>query len=147
MLLRPGAKRVSSDCAECSLLPFTMRGPRRAADKFFWRATVWASNRLYYAQTAQGLVFASELKSVQASGLVSREISAAGLVGYLCWAAYPIRLTIYRDMRALEPGHTLDHLAIENAAASTAHPNATGICRLIPSKRLTKKRSSRCALC
>ena len=62
---------------------------------------------LYYARTAQGVVFASELKTVQASGLVSREISASGLVGYLMMGAVPNPLTIYRDIQALEPGHTL----------------------------------------
>ena len=73
---------------------------------------------LYYAQTAQGLVFASELKTIQASGLVTREISAPGLIGYLSLGAVPNPLTIYRDVRALEAAHTL---TIENAA-STCSP-------------------------
>ncbi len=62
---------------------------------------------LYYARTPEGWVFGSELKTVQASGLVSREISAPGLVGYLSLGAVPNPLTIYRDIQALEPGHTL----------------------------------------
>lgn len=62
---------------------------------------------LYYARTSQGLVFGSELRTVQASGLVSREISASGLVGYLMMGSVPNPLTIYRDVRALEPACTL----------------------------------------
>jgi asparagine synthase (glutamine-hydrolysing) len=58
---------------------------------------------LYYAQTATAFVFASELKAMQASGLVSREISSAGLVGYLHLGSVPNPLTIYRDIQALEP--------------------------------------------
>ena len=62
---------------------------------------------LYFAQTPQGFVFASELKGVQASGLTSRELSPSGLVGYLMLGSVPNPLSIYRDIRALEPGHTL----------------------------------------
>lgn len=62
---------------------------------------------LYYARTPQGFVFGSELKTVQASGLISREISAGGLVGYLSMGSVPNPLTIYRDVRALEPACTL----------------------------------------
>jgi asparagine synthase (glutamine-hydrolysing) len=71
---------------------------------------------LYYAQTSQGVVFASELKAIQASGLVSREISPGGLIGYLSLGAVPNPLTIYRDVEALEPGHTLTITAANNAA-------------------------------
>jgi predicted DNA-binding transcriptional regulator len=34
-------------------------------------------------------LFASELKALQASGLLSREISPAGLVGYLMFGSVP----------------------------------------------------------
>ena len=62
---------------------------------------------LYYAQCAEGFVFASELKGLQAAGLTGRELSPAGLVGYLMMGSVPNPLTIYRDVNALEPGHTL----------------------------------------
>ncbi|BCM88578.1 asparagine synthetase [glutamine-hydrolyzing] 1 [Abditibacteriota bacterium] len=62
---------------------------------------------LYYALTSKGFVFASELKGMQASGLTSRELSPSGLIGYLMLGAVPNPLTIYRDIHALEPGHTL----------------------------------------
>ncbi len=62
---------------------------------------------IFFASTPQGFVFASELRGVQASGLTSRELSPAGLVGYLMLGSVPNPLSIYRDIRALEPGHTL----------------------------------------
>jgi asparagine synthase (glutamine-hydrolysing) len=62
---------------------------------------------LYYARTSEAFIFASEIKGLVASGLVSREISPAGLVGYLMMGAVPNPLTIYRDVHALEPGCTL----------------------------------------
>jgi asparagine synthase (glutamine-hydrolysing) len=44
---------------------------------------------LYYAQVGGMFLFASELKALQASGLLSREISPAGLVGYLMFGSVP----------------------------------------------------------
>ncbi|HVF99686.1 MAG TPA: asparagine synthase (glutamine-hydrolyzing), partial [Chloroflexia bacterium] len=71
---------------------------------------------LYYAETSQAFVFASELKALISSGLVGREINPAGLAGYLMLGSVPNPLTIYRDARALEPGCTL---TIEAGSAPT----------------------------
>jgi asparagine synthase (glutamine-hydrolysing) len=49
---------------------------------------------LYYAQTPDVLLFASELKALLASGLAAREISPAALVGYLLMGSVPNPLTI-----------------------------------------------------
>ncbi|MBE2272205.1 MAG: asparagine synthase (glutamine-hydrolyzing) [Anaerolinea sp.] len=62
---------------------------------------------VYYAQTPSAFVFASELKSLLASGLISKEISASGLVGYLLMGSVPNPLTIYADAQALEPSSYL----------------------------------------
>jgi asparagine synthase (glutamine-hydrolysing) len=62
---------------------------------------------LYYAQTPEAFVFASELKTLLASGLVSGEIDPAAVVAFLMLGAVPCPLTIYRDIRALEPGCSL----------------------------------------
>ena len=70
---------------------------------------------LYVAQTAAALVFASELKALLASGLVSREIAPAGLVGYLLFGSVPNPLTIYREVTALEPASQLQ-MALDNPA-------------------------------
>ncbi len=63
---------------------------------------------LYYAYTSQAFIFASELKAMLASGLVSREISPAGLTGYLLTASVPNPLTIYQGICALEPASYLN---------------------------------------
>jgi len=63
---------------------------------------------LYYAQTNAGLLFASELKALLAAGVVSREIGAAGLVGYLLLGSVPNPLTIYRDVAALPPASLIE---------------------------------------
>jgi asparagine synthase (glutamine-hydrolysing) len=62
---------------------------------------------LYYARCADGFVFASELRALLASGLVSSEVSPSGLVGYLLMGSVPNPLTIYRDARALSPATRL----------------------------------------
>jgi asparagine synthase (glutamine-hydrolysing) len=62
---------------------------------------------LYYAWTDEALVLASELKGLLASGLASREISPAGLVGYLMLGSVPNPLTIYREATALPPASSL----------------------------------------
>lgn len=68
---------------------------------------------LYYARTSQAYVFASELKALQTAGLTSHEISPGGLIGYLSLGAVPNPLTIYRDIQALEPAHSIT-ISIDN---------------------------------
>jgi asparagine synthase (glutamine-hydrolysing) len=58
---------------------------------------------LYYSQCSDALLFASELKALLASGLVSREISPQGFVGYMLMGSVPNPLTIYQGARALPP--------------------------------------------
>jgi asparagine synthase (glutamine-hydrolysing) len=62
---------------------------------------------LYYAQAGGAFLFASELKAMLASGLLSREISPAGLVGYLMFGSVPNPWTIYCDVQALPPACVL----------------------------------------
>jgi asparagine synthase (glutamine-hydrolysing) len=62
---------------------------------------------LYYAETTSHFIFASELKVILASGLVSKEVSPDGLMGYLLTGSVPNPLTIYRDIKALEPAHLM----------------------------------------
>jgi asparagine synthase (glutamine-hydrolysing) len=62
---------------------------------------------LYYSQSNGMFLFASELKAMQASGLLSREISPVGLVGYLMFGSVPNPWTIYNELQALPPASTL----------------------------------------
>ena len=61
---------------------------------------------LYYAASGDGgLVLASEIKALLASGLVSGELDPAGVDAYLAFGYVPPALSIYRAARPLPPGH------------------------------------------
>src|SRR5687767_15166126 len=63
---------------------------------------------LLYAQTANGgLVFASEFMPLLLHPDVSRDIDHEALHYYLTFMCVPAPLTAYRQIRKLEPGHTL----------------------------------------
>jgi len=64
---------------------------------------------LYYAHDRQAgvLRFASQVKALDASGAVSREVDPAGLTGFLLWGSVPEPRTIRRAVRALPAGTTL----------------------------------------
>ena len=64
---------------------------------------------LYYAQTSggdnTGFVFASQVKAILASGLVSPTTEPAGVAGFYLWGSVPEPWTIYRGVFALPCGH------------------------------------------
>lgn len=60
---------------------------------------------LYFSQTNGRVLFASEIKALLASGLLSREIDAAGVRTFLQLGHIPPPLTAVRNVVALEPGH------------------------------------------
>jgi len=64
---------------------------------------------LYYAHDRQAgvLRFASQVKALDASGAVSREVDPAGLTGFLLWGSVPEPRTIRRAVRALPAGTSL----------------------------------------
>lgn len=62
---------------------------------------------LYYAQTRQGLVFASQVKALLASGWVAPTLETAGLAGFYLWGSVPEPWTLYRDVFAMPAGHWL----------------------------------------
>lgn len=62
---------------------------------------------LYYTRTKEGLLFASQVKALLASGLVSSERELAGLAGFYLWGSVPEPWTLYRDVFALPAGHFL----------------------------------------
>jgi asparagine synthase (glutamine-hydrolysing) len=62
---------------------------------------------LYYAQTAGRFVFASQVKSLLASGLVTKEPEPAGLAGFYLWGSVPEPWTLYRGVLALPAGHSV----------------------------------------
>jgi asparagine synthase (glutamine-hydrolysing) len=62
---------------------------------------------LYYTRTKDGLLFASQVKALLASGLVSLEREPAGLAGFYLWGSVPEPWTVFRDVFALPAGHWL----------------------------------------
>jgi asparagine synthase (glutamine-hydrolysing) len=62
---------------------------------------------LYYTRTKDGLLFASQVKALLASGLVSTEREPAGLAGFYLWGSVPEPWTLFRDVFALPAGHLL----------------------------------------
>ena len=76
---------------------------------------------LYYAQTKHGLLFASQVKALLASGLVAKEIEPAGLAGFFLWGSVPEPWTLYRDVFALPAGHWMKVSAGRTAAPVCWH--------------------------
>ena len=62
---------------------------------------------LYYAEAGGVLRFASQVKALEASGAVSREVDLGGLAGFLLWGSVPEPLTIRSAVKALPAGSFL----------------------------------------
>ena len=62
---------------------------------------------LYYAATADGLLFGSELKALLQSPWLSRRVDRRGLVAYLRYGYVPDPHSILEGVTKLPPGHTL----------------------------------------
>jgi asparagine synthase (glutamine-hydrolysing) len=75
---------------------------------------------LYYAALPEVFAFASELKGLQASGMVPGKLSPAGLVGYLLLGSVPAPVTVYDGIQALEPGCVL-RLEVGGSTTSIPH--------------------------
>lgn len=63
---------------------------------------------LYVARTREGLIFASEIRALLASGHVPREVDPRGLAGFLAYGAVPEPLTILKDVHAFPPGEWVE---------------------------------------
>lgn len=77
------------------------------AGELFLARDPYGIKPLYYAQTAHGLIFASQVKALLASGWVSPELEPAGLAGFYLWGSVPEPWTLYRNVFALPAGHWL----------------------------------------
>jgi asparagine synthase (glutamine-hydrolysing) len=62
---------------------------------------------LFYAVSGSSLVFGSEIKSVLRHPAVSRALDPEAMAHYFGLRHIPAPFTIYRDVRALPPGHML----------------------------------------
>jgi len=59
---------------------------------------------LYYTQTKSGLIFASQVKALLATGLTSTTCETAGVAGFYLWGNMPEPWTLYRGVFALPAG-------------------------------------------
>ncbi len=62
---------------------------------------------LYYWRSGSTLIFGSEVRTILASGLPSRQLSAEGLQGYLLGGSVPEPHTLIEGIHCLEAGHSL----------------------------------------
>jgi asparagine synthase (glutamine-hydrolysing) len=62
---------------------------------------------LYYYQTENLLLFASEVRALLATGLVRRKVDSEALVSFLRWGSVAAPLTIIEGVRSLLPGRCL----------------------------------------
>lgn len=62
---------------------------------------------LYYSAQRGKFVFASQVKALLASGMVSREPEPAGLAGFYLWGSVPEPWTVYKNAFALPAGSWL----------------------------------------
>jgi asparagine synthase (glutamine-hydrolysing) len=62
---------------------------------------------LYYLHSDKAFVFASEIKSIAASGYSSKRINPNAIAGLMRFLVVPQPDTIFSDIRKLEPGRTL----------------------------------------
>lgn len=74
---------------------------------------------LYYAADERGIVFGSELKCLEASRLISKEIDYDALAEYFTLGYIPPPATIYRSVRKLAPASVLRWTPREDARIET----------------------------
>jgi len=75
------------------------------AQKLFLARDRFGEKPLYVAQTNDGLLFASEIKALVATGLVKPEIDPVSVDNYLALSYVPPWRSIYKHITPLPPGH------------------------------------------
>ncbi len=79
----------------------------RETSELFLARDPYGIKPLYYTQTPDGMLFASQVRAILASGRVSFEQEPAGLAGFFLWGSVPEPWTLYRNVFALPAGHWL----------------------------------------
>lgn len=62
---------------------------------------------LYYAQFGNNLLFGSEIKAILASNVVGSDLDYQALDAFFTFTYIPAPLTIYHNVRKLQPGHLM----------------------------------------
>ncbi|MCC7040797.1 MAG: asparagine synthase (glutamine-hydrolyzing) [Burkholderiales bacterium] len=77
----------------------------RLAKRAFAARDPYGIKPLYYAETSQGALVASQVKALLATGLVSREPDVHGQAGFWLLGSVPEPRTWFRAVRAMPAGH------------------------------------------
>lgn len=77
----------------------------RVAKRGFAARDPYGIKPLYYAQSSEGLAFASQVKALLETGLISRDPDLRGQAGFWLLGSVSEPYTWYRDIRALQAGH------------------------------------------
>lgn len=119
-LVSSGAQLRTSSDTEVVLALFAQEGeamlPRlrgmfafviwdRVARRAFAARDPYGIKPLYLAQTAHGVLLASQVRALMATGLVSQAPCARGQAGFWMLGSVPEPHTWYRDVQALQAGH------------------------------------------
>ncbi len=76
----------------------------RRARRLFLARDPYGIKPLYVARTAKGILFASQVKGLLASGLVNPVHDPAGVVGFYMWGSVPEPFTLYREIAPVPAG-------------------------------------------
>jgi asparagine synthase (glutamine-hydrolysing) len=75
--------------------------------ELFAARDLFGEKPLYFAQIGDGIVLASEIKAIAASGLVPRVVDPESIDAFLANGYVPPDRTIFRDVQTLPPAHYL----------------------------------------
>jgi asparagine synthase (glutamine-hydrolysing) len=77
---------------------------------------------LYYAQTSEGFVFASEMGALMASGIAAKQISPDALTSFLLFGSVSEPVTMYEGVFSLAPGHRVSVYIPDRRRLPRPHP-------------------------
>ena len=96
-------------------LPQGRHGP---ASRAFLARDPLGIKPLYYTHASGNLLFASEVRALLASGLISAELDPATIPAYLLFGSVCEPLTLVQGVRSIPPGHFLSVSALRPVAAT-----------------------------
>jgi asparagine synthase (glutamine-hydrolysing) len=99
-----------------------LRGRFATAPLLFLARDPLGIKPLYYSQTAEGFVFASEVRALLASGVVPKQISQDALTSYLLFGSASEPVSLVEGVFSLPPGHRMLLYVPERRRVPRARP-------------------------
>ena len=99
-----------------------LRGRFATAPLLFLARDPLGIKPLYYAQTGEGFAFASEVRSLLASGLIPKQISSDALTSYLLFGSTSEPVSLVEGVFSLPPGHRMLLYVPERRRVPRARP-------------------------